>query len=956
LRPGPKYSAEVEALINTINAGNYGRAAKMIEDLLQKDLTRHYRQRVQAQGIAVAFRTDNKELMEISTSDVSEPITSEVLAVNLAWAAAIADDKPNLLKYIRWALRTGKGPERFLDDAGFARYKSDPDFMAVLDGTALPEPITSEFYIVKAGKEDPCAYSETGIHEVDCGVPCTAEIELPKQFNIKNYGADRELPHLWHMEGWYIFSLQFLEALKKIGIDRFQTFPAVITDRPSGRAWNDYVAVNVLGRDNVLDDEETDNTDEHDVWMVLDDRKLNNCDKFLAVSDPSSDFFGNSGKLRLIFSDNALLELKQYAPAGGKWGFRHNEIPVSDHSALPDAQELTVEEWCAKSERFLEKTLWTHAAECAQKAIDRDDGNYLGWYCLARATTNDPRLCRDDCEHKKEKEARKAYIEKSIGLYEKSLELNPNNAQAWLSLSVLCDGDKKRSAECLYKALEADNECEEAYIKLVEHRDDLPWEERCETVRKWTENMPENLRAWYSYSKYLGDGENRDLRIAAYEKMLSIQRIPLALYHLGNEYRRTDPKKALSYLLQITKQDKKDFSRGWWMLFDYMWDSIRESIADLKQELSPIAKVELADAFSSEKVFWTLETKGSSLTVTTGKMGSEGASETVEFDSEEECQNAAHDLYDENIKKYYPADYFHFRPDLQYEQSPQAKALEAKFKGMLEKIESLPKEDLAKLPEGISDPRAVLDALDDEDIIDAFTADILSSMLAFKGLRREAQGAAYEWYYDGDNNGEEAYGYFYEKCEIKDGDPKFGGKRDDEVGGISVYLVMEALYDALNDLYGGGFSEPSLIGELFETKVFLLAERAYREAEKTMDLPLFFMNQHDDNPTFIAAPRRDSGSTTGSGKKTEPTAVKDSGAADAKRTFVFTDGKSDKFWSIETKGASFTVVFGRTGASGQTSEKAFASEDECRKAAAKLISEKTKKGYREEADKPIAKG
>jgi predicted DNA-binding WGR domain protein len=73
-----------------------------------------------------------------------------------------------------------------------------------------------------------------------------------------------------------------------------------------------------------------------------------------------------------------------------------------------------------------------------------------------------------------------------------------------------------------------------------------------------------------------------------------------------------------------------------------------------------------------------------------------------------------------------------------------------------------------------------------------------------------------------------------------------------------------------------------------------------------------------------------------------------------KRTFIYQDENSQKFWSIETKGTNFTVNFGKLGTSGQTSEKSFTAKDECQKAADKLIAEKVKKGYKETADKLIA--
>jgi predicted DNA-binding WGR domain protein len=65
----------------------------------------------------------------------------------------------------------------------------------------------------------------------------------------------------------------------------------------------------------------------------------------------------------------------------------------------------------------------------------------------------------------------------------------------------------------------------------------------------------------------------------------------------------------------------------------------------------------------------------------------------------------------------------------------------------------------------------------------------------------------------------------------------------------------------------------------------------------------------------------------------------------SRREFRFTEGTSQKFWAIEVKGSGFTVQFGRLGTAGQTQTKEFASADAARKAADKLIAEKTGKGY-----------
>lgn len=64
-----------------------------------------------------------------------------------------------------------------------------------------------------------------------------------------------------------------------------------------------------------------------------------------------------------------------------------------------------------------------------------------------------------------------------------------------------------------------------------------------------------------------------------------------------------------------------------------------------------------------------------------------------------------------------------------------------------------------------------------------------------------------------------------------------------------------------------------------------------------------------------------------------------------RRRFIYQDEPSNKFWDIEITGSQFTVYFGKAGTQGQTQTKEYTSEEECKKAAEKLIAEKTRKGY-----------
>jgi predicted DNA-binding WGR domain protein len=67
----------------------------------------------------------------------------------------------------------------------------------------------------------------------------------------------------------------------------------------------------------------------------------------------------------------------------------------------------------------------------------------------------------------------------------------------------------------------------------------------------------------------------------------------------------------------------------------------------------------------------------------------------------------------------------------------------------------------------------------------------------------------------------------------------------------------------------------------------------------------------------------------------------------ATRTFDYQDDKSSKFWEVTQTGNTVTVRYGKTGTTGQTQDKTLADAAAADKHAAKLIAEKTGKGYLE---------
>ena len=65
------------------------------------------------------------------------------------------------------------------------------------------------------------------------------------------------------------------------------------------------------------------------------------------------------------------------------------------------------------------------------------------------------------------------------------------------------------------------------------------------------------------------------------------------------------------------------------------------------------------------------------------------------------------------------------------------------------------------------------------------------------------------------------------------------------------------------------------------------------------------------------------------------------------RRFEFIEGSSNKFWEIDIDGSTLRIRYGKIGSSGQEQEKSFPNNEKTAKEYAKLIHEKTNKGYKE---------
>ncbi len=75
-----------------------------------------------------------------------------------------------------------------------------------------------------------------------------------------------------------------------------------------------------------------------------------------------------------------------------------------------------------------------------------------------------------------------------------------------------------------------------------------------------------------------------------------------------------------------------------------------------------------------------------------------------------------------------------------------------------------------------------------------------------------------------------------------------------------------------------------------------------------------------------------------------------------RRRFEFEEDGSRKFWEVSVEGSALTTRFGRLGTDGQTKTKSLDSSDAAEREAAKLVTEKTRKGYREVTGGAAASG
>jgi hypothetical protein len=145
--------------------------------------------------------------------------------------------------------------------------------------------------------------------------------ELPELLYEINVPDDQLCPHFMTGEA-VIVSKQFIDVLLGIGVQNFQSFPAVLINPETGKKRGNYFLFNVLGLIKAADLSQSSfdmlmEGDPNGVevplvafnHLVLDEKKIRSLKMFRLAEDPTS----------LIIDETVVNSLKQHRPEGG-WG------------------------------------------------------------------------------------------------------------------------------------------------------------------------------------------------------------------------------------------------------------------------------------------------------------------------------------------------------------------------------------------------------------------------------------------------------------------------------------------------------------------------------------------------------------------------------------------------------------------------------------------------------------
>ena len=71
-------------------------------------------------------------------------------------------------------------------------------------------------------------------------------VTTPLKFKIESYNTVN--PVDYHKRSIPVMSKRFVDVFSRIGVDNIQTYPAILEDASSGKTWDNYFAVNIVGK------------------------------------------------------------------------------------------------------------------------------------------------------------------------------------------------------------------------------------------------------------------------------------------------------------------------------------------------------------------------------------------------------------------------------------------------------------------------------------------------------------------------------------------------------------------------------------------------------------------------------------------------------------------------------------------------------------------------------------
>jgi predicted DNA-binding WGR domain protein/cell wall assembly regulator SMI1 len=308
--------------------------------------------------------------------------------------------------------------------------------------------------------------------------------------------------------------------------------------------------------------------------------------------------------------------------------------------------------------------------------------------------------------------------------------------------------------------------------------------------------------------------------------------------------------------------------------------------------------------------FWNIETDGDLFTVTFGKVGTAGQSQTKEFDSEEKCMKEAEKLIAEKFKKGYQSNTSETFPN----PTPKiSESSEEPMRKIWERLEKWFEKNQPDLLEGLNQTGATNTEI--EKLENDINQKLPESLKAFYKVHNGWDGC-YIGFIENFLSTEDMIQNYLELGDLDGYEnlyPFTTSSRARDYYAIAIDPESDKQGNVV--FFSTDFKEIEDKADSFEEWI----EQLVADLENGNYDDDFEMDDDEDD--------EDDGESM-------------------KKELIYQDDKSHKFWNIETDGDSFTVTFGKVGTAGQSQTKEFDNEEKCQKEAEKLIAEKLKKGYK----------